>query len=296
MDIFRDLENALHHMSIAPPALENSHVKRSGATIATTYPARLPNHTLYYHYPALDLVSGGDAVHLPEPTDLDLRARPDPKNFQLDKYTLDYYCILHPNLTPEGIQSSEADPDVISLLVGIDALALQPGVTKLSIASFSTTDGSLKYRFRFEICIQGQTTFSDLELDDHQWSCLLQLRRPWIQLLADLVFRKSARAYIAVEESLFAQDIMLSHEDTLRWRDRWSSKGPQDAAHFARTQLQSWTLNQLDGTHTVEDRVIEVRMACGCVVQTELSKMYMLLDEKDESRLCIDCGGSSLRG
>ncbi|KAI5361025.1 hypothetical protein Slin14017_G092000 [Septoria linicola] len=248
----------------------------------TSYPRRHPHHEIKYEFPALDLVRGADEVILPEPMNIDLRLQPDASKYHLNQFQSRYSLSMDPKACEEDLDVRDAHQDVLALLTILDRLANYEGESTLSVATY-VTEGHMQFRVRLESVVAGKRNVYDTELSDQDFAALLLARRPWIQLLEDVVYRASARSFIAAEVSIMAQDISFYMKDMLRWQNRWSIAQP-------RVDLQLIMRGDaVEVTKSPNEDVEVFHLACGHSIRTTAEELQNLQHDTRARFRCADC-------
>lgn len=249
----------------------------------TTYPRRFPHHEIKYEFPALDLVRDTKEVILPEPMDLDVRSQPDASKYHLNQFQSRYSLSMDPRTCEEDLDVPDAHQDVLAILTILDRLANYEGESTLSVATYLTEE-HMQFRVRLESVVEGKRNIYDTELSEQDFVALLSARRPWIQLLEDVVYRASARSFIAAEVSMMAQDISFYMKDMLRWQNRWSSAQP-------RVDLQLIMRGgAVEVTKSPNEDVEVFHLACGHSIRTTAEELQNLKHDKRARLRCADCG------
>ena len=255
----------------------------------TTYPTRFPHHSIRFVFPALDLVPDISSVILPEPKLIDFRSQPDALKHQLNQYNSEYCYTMDPSSVRPDLHSLDANDHVMELLTILDALASYEGESTISIVSyFSNEHLQIQYRLQLETLVSGSRNIYISVFTSEEFTILLSApERPWIELLSDIVFRSSARSYIAAEVSMMAQDIVFYSRDFERWRHRWRS-GKSVRLSMRGQDVDVITMQDHDTGQVYH----LIRLACGHEIRTTEHEMQALMEDSEKvSRLrCADCG------
>ncbi|KXT05125.1 hypothetical protein AC578_7545 [Pseudocercospora eumusae] len=242
----------------------------------SSYPRRLPHHELWFQFPNLDLVSDKDDVWLPEPKNIDYRPQPNPSNFQMNEYGEEFYHMMTPNLA--DIDSSQfLDANTMSIFYTIDS---------------HIENGDPEYRIRVQSICDGEQRTATWDLSIDQWISFLSIDRPWIQLLSDLVNRRSAQAYLASQSTLMSCDVVFAGDDASNWLDRWDSREPRTASLIAKRKLT--TDSGIASIEVFDKGSCTVKLPCDHFVQITREE-FTSTDELAWAKLsCPHCGTAVL--
>lgn len=254
----------------------------------TAYPTRFSHHVIRFVFPALDLVPDISTVILPEPKNIDYRSQPDALKHQLNQYNSEYCYAMDPNSVQPDIDALSANGHVMMLLRILDALASYEAESIISVVSHFF-ENQIQFRHQLESFAQGERNVYISDFTEQEWSILLSAPRLWIDLLGDVVFRSSARSYIAAEVTILAQDIVFYSRDFEKWRHRWNSANKNAGVRLSMRGQEIEVIT----THDPDTRRAYhlIRLSCGHEIHTTAEEMQALMDDNSRiSRLrCADC-------
>lgn len=186
-------------------------------------PTHTIRHLLTFDFPALWLLQDVITAHLHEPHLMNWREKPDPQKYHIKDMPTMVSHLMGPEAFSTANSSRPSSPAVVNIIQSIDSLRQIPGQSVIS-AIAHTTAGKVQIRLGLTTepgSKTQQTQICDLATED--WEQLIATQDTWTKVLADLVYRKSARAYLAAENRLMAQNHSLYQQDRKRWKGRWSS-------------------------------------------------------------------------
>lgn len=187
-------------------------------------------HTLHLTYPALHLIPEGSWLYLNPPADCCYREAPQLGTYHLSPDNLSFFhrFPVRPmaRFMPHLVLASD--------LLSINSLATAPGQSHLECVSFFNAAGVIRHRISLTVswahgdAAPGRTQYT-WQLSDFQLTSTLGLNaahnaHPWLDLLFNLVFRCSDRAYLHVQEQLRAQDPTTMGHQELLLRNVWNSE------------------------------------------------------------------------
>jgi hypothetical protein len=299
------LLDALDNLSLTPANAKPTRPRTLKETIEdiAAYPRRKPHHELWYDYPALSLADHLDQVILPEPADIDNRSKPDAGSCHFDPNLSESFHNLNPTLPDIDLSSACGDEQVLNLFESIDNLRSRVGTTVLSILPF-VHGGTAQFRIRQDTTVPSpdaraaRTSANQWDLTAFQFELLLLLERPWVELLADIVFRKTARSYVSAEMRMMAEDVAFYARDLARWHGRWVARTPDQALQILRRHLlradDEWAgpgcAAAVAARRFVDGRCM-ARLQCGCAVDLGWADFREIAAGSGENWRCIDCGG-----
>lgn len=249
-----------------------------------TYPRRHPHHEITYKFPALDLLQdAASQVLIPEPANIDYRTQPDTSKHHLNQSPSQYCLAMDPNAVQDNLSAAETSDRAAAFLAVLDALTAYEGHSIFSIATYSQ-DGHMQYVVRLQCNINGKQNLYDDEFDEAGFATLLSARRPWIELLGDIVYRASAQSYIAAEISMLAQDVRLYTQDANRWRHRWGS------GRKGTTSIRLMMREREVHVQQTDNGAYVLNLACGHSVLTTADELQNLQDDCRTRLRCADCG------
>lgn len=187
-------------------------------------------HTLHLTYPALHLISEGLWLYLNPPTDCCYREAPRLGTYHLTPDNLSFFHRFPVNHMVRFLPRLEIAPD----LLAINKLAAAAGRSHLECVSFFDADGQVQHIVSLTVswahddaaCGPAQYTY---QLSDVELTCMFGLNaahnaHPWLDLLFNLVYRCSDRAYLHVQEQLRAYDPTTMVHQELMWTNIWNSQ------------------------------------------------------------------------
>ncbi|KAF2167829.1 hypothetical protein M409DRAFT_53788 [Zasmidium cellare ATCC 36951] len=183
-----------------------------------------PHHLLTFDYPAIDLLNDVLEVYLPEPHLVIWRPRPQALMFHLAMWSpMSLFYTMDP--TAPNYDISQVDNEkAASFVRTVDALRKSSGSTTMSIVVHvqkTVPEILIRLSTTFDKSSTTKTTFWDLNLTD--WQAIMAISHPWIEVLGDVVYRKTTRSFLAAEEKLEQHCPILHREDNRQWADQWGS-------------------------------------------------------------------------
>jgi hypothetical protein len=138
--------------------------------------------------------------------------------------------------------------DTASGLLAIDTLAAAPGRSHLECVSFVNANGILQHIICLTVSwnhhdgTDGSTQHT-YQLSDIELACTFGMNAahnayPWLDLLFNLVYRCSDRAYLHVQEQLRAHDPTTMVHQELLWSNVWDSQPNLPGHELLMTRLE----------------------------------------------------------
>ena len=201
-------------------------------------------HTLHLTYPALHLIPEGSWLYLNPPTDCCYREAPRLGTYHLTPDNLSFFHRFPVNPMVRFLPRLEIATD----LLAINTLAAAAGRSYLECVSFSNAEGQVQHI----ICLRVSWAHDDAaygpthyiyQLSDIELTCTFGLNaahnaHPWLDLLFNLVYRCSDRAYLHVQEQLRAQNPTTMVHQELLWSSVWNSQPNLPGRELLMTRLE----------------------------------------------------------
>lgn len=247
------------------------------------------SHTLFFDFPAVDLLSDPAALYLPEPHLVDWRPRPETMQFHLATYDpMNLFAVLESPF--QSLYAIEIDSEnATSFLLAIEDLATQNGQTTMSVAIHTTNDEP-EVRVRLSTTMEGtdntKASFWDLSVSD--FSAIMTLDRPWLEILSDVVFRKTTRSYLAAGERLKGYSPVLHQLDSQKWASRWGSGAPSTAKQLLIKYFRNLCSETILSFDDLEEDAA-IHLPCGHDVFITKEKIDDLPDDECMELACPDC-------
>ncbi|KAK4495642.1 hypothetical protein PRZ48_012910 [Zasmidium cellare] len=198
--------------------------------LALNYAHQPSQHLLTFDYPAIDLLNDAGDVFLLEPHLLHWRPRPQALMFHLaewDPMSLFYTM----NSTAPACDVSDVDSEqAVSFLAAVESLNKSNGTSTMSIVVHvenAVAEVRIRLSTTWARSNTTKTTFWDLSVDD--WETIMALSHPWVEVLGDVVYRKTTRSFLAAEQTLKQHSSILHHGDNQKWTDSWGSGSASSA-------------------------------------------------------------------
>ena len=261
-------------------------------------------HTLHLSYPALHLIPEGSWLYLNAPTDCRYREAPQLGTYHLTPKNLSLFHRFPVNSMMRFLPSLEFASD----LLAINTLAAAPGQSHLECVSFFNADLQVQHI----ICLTVSWNHEDgtsrptqytHQLSDTELTCAFGMNaahnaHPWLDLLFNLVYRCSDRAYLHVQEQLRAQDpATMAHQDLL-WTHVWNSEPNLPGHELLMTRLECQLedgsrvpLSSLDTENLAAHagQPLSIVLPCGHTQQYMYALICALPDHKCLEASCRKC-------
>jgi hypothetical protein len=201
-------------------------------------------HTLHLTYPALHLLPEGSWLYLNPPTDCCYREAPRFGTYHLAPENLSFFQRFPINQMVRFLPSL----DTASGLLAINTLAAAPGRSHLDCVSFVDASGVLQHIICLTVSwnhnhgTDGPTQYT-YQLSDIELACTFGMNaahnaHPWLDLLFNLVYRCSDRAYLHVQEQLRAHVPTTMVHQELLWTNIWDSQPNLPGHELLMTRLE----------------------------------------------------------
>lgn len=201
-------------------------------------------HTLHLTYPALHLIPEGSWLYLNPPADCCYREAPQLGTYHLapDKLSFFHRFPVHPmaRFMPHLVLTLD--------LLSINTLATALGRSHLECVSFFNAAGVIRHIISLTVSwahgdaapgpMQHSYQLSDLQLTSTLGLNAAHNAHPWLDLLFNLVFRCSDRAYLHVQEQLRAQDPTTMVHQELLLKNVWNSQPDIPGHEILMTRLE----------------------------------------------------------
>ncbi|GAB7323611.1 hypothetical protein MBLNU13_g07101t2 [Cladosporium sp. NU13] len=201
-------------------------------------------HTLHLTYPALHLIPEGSWLYLNPPTDCCRREAPRLGTYHLTPDNLSFFHRFPVNPTVRFTPRLETASD----LLAINTLAAAAGRSHLECVSFFDADGQVQHI----ICLTVSWAHDDAasgsmqytyQPSDIELACTFGMNaahnaQSWLDLLFNLVYRCSDRAYLHVQEQLRALDPTTMVHQELAWTNIWNSEPNLPSHELLMTRLE----------------------------------------------------------
>jgi hypothetical protein len=189
-------------------------------------------HVLNITYPAIHLLPEGTSLHLEPPTDCSYREKPRLGTYHLSADNLSFFHCFPVKPLARYLPQSE---DGLHLLT-INMLAAIPGHSILECVSYINIHGEVQHSVCLKVTWsdQDQDEF-DYELSDSELKRTFSLNvahnaHPWLDLLFNLAYRCSDRAYLHVQEQLRIHSPSHASQQEALWADLWDT-APSISGH-----------------------------------------------------------------
>jgi hypothetical protein len=245
-------------------------------------PAR--HHILHLTYPALHLLPEGAWLYLDPPTDCCYREAPQLGTYHLTPDNLSFFHRFPVNPMVRFLPRLEIASD----LLAINTLAAAAGQSHLECVSFFDAFGEVQHIVRLTVTWAHEDDASNATHYTYQLSDV-ELRgtfalnaahnaHPWLDLLFNLVYRCSDRAYLHVQEQLRLQDLTTMLQQEFMWSGVWNTAPNIPGHELLMTRLECQledgskvALSELDAENLAAHagQMLNILLPCGH------SQMYM---------------------
>lgn len=183
-------------------------------------------HMLHLTYPALHLLPPGAHLFLTPSTDCSYRERP-----RVGTYHLDDLSFFHRFPATSQVYHAPTNEQGSSDLLDISTLAAVSGESRLECVSYIDTDSVVQHAVHLTVSWSDQDGEVNyfFQLSDRDLQLTLSLNvvcsvHLWLDLLSNLIYRRSDRAYLHVEKQLQAQDPAAAAQQEALWVSVWDSE------------------------------------------------------------------------
>jgi len=263
-------------------------------------------HTLHLTYPALHLLPEGAWLYLIPPSDCCYREAPRFGAYHLTPENLSFFHRFPVNPMVRFLPRLEVASD----LLAINTLAAAAGQSHLECVSFVDASGVLQHLISLTVTWThnnddpANTRQYTYQLSDLELKCTFALNaahnaHPWLDLLFNLVYRVSDRAYLHVHEQLRAYDSTKMLLQDLLWTDVWNSAPNRPGHELLMTRLECQLdndrripLSSLDAENLAAHagQPLSIVLPCGHTQSYMYALICAMPDLKCLEASCRECG------
>jgi hypothetical protein len=250
------------------------------ANMALEYspPAHTEQHVLKISYPAIRLLPDECNLHLEPPTDCSYRERSALGTYHLSAENLSFFHRFAVKPLARYLSQFEVGPDLLT----INTLAAAAGHSHLECVSFLEACGEVQHIVCLAVTWSAQDEVADTilyryELFDADLRRTFSLNAahnpyPWLDLLFNLVYRCSDRAYLHVHEQLLAHVPTYASQQEALWAAFWNTQSCESGRELFMSRLQCQladgseiALSDLDPENLAAhaQQPLRVLLACG---------------------------------
>lgn len=281
-----------------PDAPEDDTVTQNNTDYSKTHARRQPHHEISLEYPALNLLFPGEAAWLPPPHLVEYRTKPQKEDLRLDFYAPEIYHYLHPKQPTIDGKAFQDNRLALNVVQAIDSLSKAPGRSTISICPFKTAQNEIFVRLEIKrTSPNGSSDFLFWKLSISDWTALhdAQSSRPWLQLLMDVVHRKTASTYLIASQKLQAQNGYLWRGDADNWERKWNTRSARHAVTLFQNRLKMpgsrlrISARDFDAAAARGEGKCQVQLPCGHEIQISKDDFQDIREENCKGQTCPTC-------
>lgn len=281
-----------------PYAPEDDSSTPNNTNYSKTHPRRQPHHEISFEYPALKLLFPGEAAWIPPPDMVEYRTKPQKEDLRQDFYVPEVYHYMHPIQPAIDPKAFENQPTALNLVQAVDSLSKMPGRSTISVCLFKTPQNEIFVRLEIKrISPSGNEDFLFWKLSISDWTALqdTQSSRPWLQLLMDVVYRKTVLTYLITSHKLQAQNGYLWRGDAEKWERKWNTRSARHAVTLFQNRLKMpgsrlrISVRDFDTAATRGEGKCRVQLPCGHAIQISKDDFQDLTGESCKTQTCPTC-------
>jgi hypothetical protein len=261
-------------------------------------------HTLHLTYPALHLLPKGAWLYLDPPTDCCYRETPRLGSYHLSPDNISFFHRFPVNPMVRFLPRLEIASD----LLATNTLAAAAGQSHLGCVSFVDGRGGvqhiicLKVAWAHEDEASSATHYtyqlSDVELRGTFALNAAHNAHPWLDLLFNLAYRCSDRAYLHVREQLRTQEFTSMVQQELTWSGLWNSVPDVPGHELLMTRLECQledgskvALGSVDAENLAAHagQMLNILLPCGHTQRYMYALLRAMPDHKCLEASCRKC-------
>jgi hypothetical protein len=274
-------------------------------TLENAPPPPTQHHVLNLIYLAIRLLPDGTSLHLARPTDCAHREQPRLGTYHLSAENLSFFHRFAVKPLARYLPQFE---DGLNLLT-INVLAAAAGHSHLECVSYLDAYGEVQHIVCLTVTWNAQDKDADIvqyryELSDADLRRTFSLNAahnayPWLDLLFNLVYRCSDRAYLHVQEQLLAHVPTYASQQEALWAAFWDTQPSESGRELFMSRLQCQladgsgvALSDLDPENLAahSQQPLRVLLACGHTQRFVYAHVRRMQDIACLEASCHKCG------